>query len=184
MSTALGLMEFKTIPMGVAATDDMLKAAEVELIMATPICPGKYVTIFSGEVANVTTSIERGLVTGGIFVIDSHIIPNVTPKILPALTGSTLIEGLESLGAIETIAAIGAIIAGDIVAKSGQVELIEIRLARGLGGKGEVYYTGELGSVEAATKTALERLGADGGIVSSVVIPRPHKDLMRAIIGG
>jgi microcompartment protein CcmL/EutN len=46
-------MEFKTIPVAVFATDEMLKAAEVELIYAAPICPGKYITIVSGEVADV-----------------------------------------------------------------------------------------------------------------------------------
>ena len=182
MSTALGLLEFKTIPVAVAATDEMLKASEVELVMASPICPGKYITIISGEVANITTSVQRGVAAGGIFVIDAHTIPNISRKILPALTGTTMVDNLESLGIIETIAAVGAIVAGDIVAKSARVELIEIRLARGLGGKGEVFYTGELGSVEAATKTALERLGEMGGIVSSAVIPRPHKDLRAAII--
>lgn len=182
MSTALGLLEFKTIPVAVATTDEMLKSAEVELIMACPICPGKYITIISGEVANVTTAVERGTVAGGIFLISSHTITNISPKILPALTGSTMVDNLESLGIIETIAAVGAIVAGDILAKSGQVELIEIRLARGLGGKGEVFYTGELGSVEAATKTALERLGEEGGIVSSVIIARPHPALWGAII--
>jgi len=181
MSIALGLLEFKTIPVAVQATDDMLKASEVELILATPICPGKYITIISGEVANVSTSVARGVTTGGIFLVDSHVIPNVSEAVMPAISGATMIEEMESLGVIETIAAVGAVMAGDIVAKAGQVKLIEIRLARGLGGKGEVFFTGELGSVEAAAKAALDRLGQDGGIVSSAVIPRPHKALIQAI---
>ncbi|MGL4209305.1 MAG: BMC domain-containing protein, partial [Candidatus Adiutrix sp.] len=45
----------------------------------------------------------------------------------------------------------------------------------------EVFFTGELGSVEAATALALEKLGAEGGIVSSAVIPRPHKAILQAI---
>ncbi len=181
MSTALGLLEFKTIPVAVEATDEMLKAAEVDLLLSTPICPGKYITIISGEVANVTTSVNRGVTAGGIFVVGSHIIPNVSEAVMPALSGATMIEEMESLGVIETIAAVGAVMVGDIVAKAGQVRLIEIRLARGLGGKGEVFYTGELGSVEAATRTALERMGEEGGIVSSAVIARPHKALLNAI---
>ena len=181
MSTALGLLEFKTIPVAVAATDEMLKAAEVDLILASPICPGKYITIISGEVANVTTSVNRGVAVGGIFLVDSHVITNVSDKVMPALSGASMIDEMEALGVIETVAAVGAVMAGDIVAKAGQVKLIEIRLARGLGGKGEVFYTGELGSVEAAAKAAQDRLGADGGIVSSVVIARPHKKLLEAI---
>ncbi len=181
MSVALGLLELKTIPVAVEATDEMLKASEVDLIFSAPICPGKYITIIGGEVANVSTSIQRGTLVGGIFVVGSHIIPNVSEEVMPALTGSTMIDHLEALGIIETIAAVGAVMAGDIVAKAGQVKLIEIRLARGLGGKGEVFFTGELGSVQAAAKAALDRLGEDGGIVSSAVIARPHKALLAAI---
>lgn len=181
MSTAIGLLEFKTIPVGVQATDDMLKAAEVTLVISAPICPGKYISIITGDVANVTTSIERGVATGGIFVTASHVIANVSELVMPALSGATMIDEMEALGVIETVAAVTAVTVGDIVAKAGQVQLIEIRLARGLGGKGEVYFTGELGSVEAASNAALERVGQDGGIVSSVVIARPHKALLQAI---
>lgn len=100
---------------------------------------------------------------------------------MPAISGATMIDEMESLGVIETVASVTAVMVGDIVAKAGQVRLIEIRLARGLGGKGEVFFTGELGSVEAAAKAALERVGQDGGIVSSAVIARPHKALLQAI---
>ena len=181
MSIALGLLEFKTVPVAVAATDEMLKAAEVNLILATPLCPGKYITIISGDVANVTTAVDKGCAAGGIFLLASHVIANVSDEVMPALSGATMIDEIESLGIIETIAAVGAVMAGDIVVKAGQVKLIEIRLARGLGGKGEVFFTGQLSSVEAAAKAALEHLGQDGGIVSSAVIARPHKDLLAAI---
>jgi microcompartment protein CcmL/EutN len=132
-------------------------------------------------VANVATAVNRGAAVGGIFLVGSHIIPNISEAVMPALSGAVMIDSLEALGVIETIAAVGAVMAGDIVAKAGQVRLIEIRLARGLGGKGEVFFTGELGSVEAAAKAALDRLGADGGIVSSVVIARPHKALLQTL---
>lgn len=175
MSKALGLVEFKTIPVAVEATDEMLKAAEVELLLATPICPGKYITIISGEVDSVATAVKRGETVGDIFVVAAHTIPNISEAVMPALSGAVIVDELESLGIVESIAAIGAIKAGDIVAKASRVKLIEIRLARGLGGKGEVFYTGELGAVEAAQKAVLERLGEEGGVVSSVVIARPHK---------
>lgn len=181
MSTAIGLLELKTIPVGVEATDEMLKASEVELILSAPICPGKYISIICGEVANVTTSIRRGVAAGGIFITASHVIPNVSEAVMPAISGATMIDEMESLGVIETVASVTAVMVGDIVAKAGQVRLIEIRLARGLGGKGEVFFTGELGSVEAAAKAALERVGQYGGIVSSAVIARPHKALLQAI---
>lgn len=182
MSNALGLVEFKTIPVALEATDEMLKAAEVDLLLATPICPGKYITIVYGDVDAVSTSVKRGVHIGGVYIIESYIIPNASEKIKPALCGVTQVQRVESLGVIESIAAIGAIKVGDIVSKASQVELIEIRLARGLGGKGEVIFTGELGSVEAASRSALEKLGKEGGIVSSVVIARPHIKLIEMLL--
>ncbi len=181
MSKALGLVEFKTIPVAVQATDEMLKAAEVELIMASPICPGKYISLISGEVANVETAVKRAVAVGDLFVLADHVIANISEAVLPALCGSTMISKLESLGVIETIAAVHAVKVGDLVAKASNIQLIEIRLARGLGGKGEVFFTGQLGEVEAAAKACLERLGDEGGIVSSAVIARPHPSLLEAI---
>lgn len=181
MSKALGLVEFKTVPIAVYATDEMIKAAEIELILAAPTCPGKYITIISGDVAEVETAVKRGGTAGGTFLIDSYVIPSIADEVLPALTGTVNAPDIEAIGIIETIAAITSILAGDIVFKAAQIKLLEIRLARGLGGKGEVFYTGELGAVEAATKAALEAIGNEGGIVSSTVIARPSKALIEAI---
>jgi len=181
MSTALGLMEFTTVPVAVAATDEMLKASEVELVLGTPVCPGKYVTIIRGEVANVTTSVRKGMTVGGLFVVESHVLPNISEEVPPALAGVGEGENLKALGIIETFAAVTAVLAGDIVVKAARVGLIEIRLARGLGCKGEVFFTGELGSVEEASRAARDRLGREGGLASSVVIARPHPKLVRAL---
>ena len=181
MSKALGLVEYKTIPKAVLAVDEMLKAAEVELIFASPICPGKYVAMVWGEVDAVTTSVKKAEMIGDIFTIESYVIPNASPELMPAITGTTSITKFEALGVVETISAIGAVQAGDIIAKASIVELVEIRIARGLGGKGIVFYTGELGSVHSANKAVEARLGADGGIVSNVVIARPHKALIDSL---
>lgn len=92
------------------------------------------------------------------------------------------IERVEALGVVETISAIAAIKAGDIAAKAAGVRLVEIRIARGLGGKGFVLFTGDLGSVEASIRACGKELGEEGGIVSSSVIPSPHRDLISYVM--
>ena len=181
MSTALGLIEFKTVPIGIYATDEMIKAAEIKLLFTSPCCPGKYITIISGEVADVETSVKRGAAAGGTFFIDSCVIPNIDESVIPALSGTVNVPDIEAIGVIETITAVSAVLVGDLVAKAASVRLLEIRLARGLGGKGEVFYTGELGDVESANKAALDMAGKAEGIVSSVVIARPSRALIEAI---
>ena len=94
MSIALGLIEFKTIPVGIYATDEMIKAADINLLLTAPTCPGKYITIISGEVADVETSIQRGEAAGGTFFITSHVIPNIDSAVLPALTGTVNVPEL------------------------------------------------------------------------------------------
>ena len=103
MKKAVGFIEFKSIPIGIEATDDMLKAGNVDLMMASPLCPGKYVTIISGDVGAVQASIRNGEHIGGIYVLESHVIPNIHPDVLPAMLGAGEIEDVKALGIVETI---------------------------------------------------------------------------------
>ena len=49
MSKAIGMVEYKTVSQGMFATDRMLKTAEIELVEAQTVCPGKYIAIICGE---------------------------------------------------------------------------------------------------------------------------------------
>ena len=182
MSKAIGLVEYKTIPKGVEAADAMLKASEVHILFSSPICPGKYVTIVCGEVDSVETAVARAVATSGIFTIESHVLTSVHPSVIPAITATVEFGVVEALGVVETICAVAAIKAGDVAAKAAGVRLVEIRIARGLGGKGFVLFTGGLGSVETSVHACERQLGDEGGIVSAVVIPSPHKDLISFVL--
>ena len=50
MMETIGFLELNSIAKGVEAADYILKAAEVELLFAKPVCPGKYNVLFCGEV--------------------------------------------------------------------------------------------------------------------------------------
>jgi microcompartment protein CcmL/EutN len=176
------MIEYRSIAKAIESTDIMLKAANVELILSAPQCPGKFVSIVSGEVSAVENAVRAGRLAGDIFVIEDYIIANVHEDIFPALTGSASFDRIESLGVIETMSAITSIMAGDIAAKSGNVRLIEIRIARGLGGKGFTVLTGELTSVKSAMRSCEEKLKETGAIISAVVIASPTKALIDAIV--
>ena len=44
---AIGLVEFTSIAQGIAAADAMAKTANVEILIAKSICPGKYIVTVS-----------------------------------------------------------------------------------------------------------------------------------------
>jgi microcompartment protein CcmL/EutN len=181
LKKAIGFIEFKSIPIGIEATDQMLKSGNVELISSSPLCPGKYVTLISGDVGAVKSSIKDGEHVGGIYLLESHVIPNIHEAVFPALLGVGEAEDIKALGVIETINAISSIVVGDAAVKAANIKLLEIRLARGLGGKGFVVLTGEVASVKQAVKAAQAELSDYGTITSFTVIPSPHKDIKKVI---
>ncbi|QZY54130.1 BMC domain-containing protein [Crassaminicella profunda] len=182
MKKSIGLLEFKSIAKGIEATDQMLKSANVKLILSSPLCPGKYVTLLCGDVGAVKNAVKTGEHIGGPFIIDSHVISNVHEDIFPALTATTDIEKISSLGIVETMSAITSIMAGDIAAKAANVQLIEVRIARGLGGKGFILLTGEVGAVKSAVKACENQLKETGDIISTVVIASPNEELIPKLL--
>ena len=181
MRRSIGFIEFKSIAKGIEAVDFMLKSGDVGLIFAAPICPGKYICIVSGNVGAVENSLVVGRKAGGIFAIESYLIPNVNEKIFPALSGTYYPEKTQSIGIIETMSAITSIVMGDAAVKAANIELIEIRIARGLGGKGFVIMTGDVSAVKSAVKTCEDMFIDKGEIVAASVIASPSKELIKTL---
>jgi microcompartment protein CcmL/EutN len=172
---AIGLIETISVAIGIRITDEMAKAAPIEVLESTAICPGKFMVLVAGMVSPVESSMEKGKAAGGDVIVDTLLIPNVHPGVFPAILGAVVVDDVGALGAVETFTAASTIEAADAAAKAANVQLIEIRLAKGLGGKAFFTMTGEVHEVEAAMEAALAVVGAKGNLVRSVVIPRPHE---------
>jgi microcompartment protein CcmL/EutN len=72
--------------------------------------------------------------------------------------------------------------AADIAAKTASLQLLDVQLAVGLGGKSYVTLTGEVGDVTAAVEAGAADAERVGLLVRRVVIPRPHGD-MAGVLG-
>ena len=179
---AIGMIELNCIAKGVQAGDDMLKAASVELVMAQPICAGKYMVLVSGDVDAVERAWEVGRETAGEFLVDDFVIPNVHASVFPALTATTRIRHIDALAVIETFSVASSIMAADAAVKAADVDIIEIRCATGLGGKSFLYLTGDVSSVNSAVDASIDELKDSGLILSHVVIPSPSKEITRCIL--
>jgi microcompartment protein CcmL/EutN len=174
----LGMIEYKSVARGIYSCDAMVKKAAVRILETHPICPGKYLTIICGDVAEVEEAMKVGLATGKDMVVADLFLPFVHRSVIPALAGSASIENFGSLGIIETFAAATCLRAADIAVKAAAVQLVEIRLANGLGGKGYFVMTGELADVEGSLAAAKEFAAQEGMLAACELIPAPHKDLL------
>ena len=180
--TAIGVVETVSIPLGVLAGDQMVKTAQVELVTAQTVCAGKYIIVVSGEVAAVRSAVAAGIESAASALVDSLVIANVDERVVAAMAGACPAEQVQAVGVMETFSLASSISAADTAVKAADVELIEVRLGRGMGGKSFVIVTGEVAAVEAAVQAAEGSEQTHGLISSSVVIPSPHMDIIRALL--
>lgn len=179
---AIGLIELRSIARGMKTTDAILKAADVELLRAHVVCPGKYIILVAGSISHVRSAVTVGQQVAPEVVVDHFILSNVHPSVFPALTATTEIEHVKAIGVVETFTLAAAIVAADTAVKAAPVDLIEIRLPFALGGKAFTVFTGEVSAVSSGVQTAADRLRDEGVIDSFEVITAPHKDLIEKLL--
>ncbi len=127
-----------------------------------------------------------GAIEKAITKSDIGLMPNVDGTVVGALRGERRAGTGEALGIVETATVAATIEAADAGVKGASVDLLELRLADGLDGKGYLLFDGAVSDVEAAVAIAVARLAqvseaagpAPGGWTPiSRVIPQLHREM-------
>ena len=156
---AIGMVELNSIARGIETCDYMVKAAQVDLIRSSTVCPGKYMILIAGDTGDVKASMAEGIKRGGECVVDTLTLPNVHPQVIQAISMTTQ--------------------AADVAAKAANITLIEVRIGYAIGGKGYVTLTGDVGAVRAAVAAAEREAEL---LVGTTVIPRPSPKLFQSLL--
>ena len=123
---------------------------------------------------------------GAPSLVDTVFLPNVHGQVVAALPGRRRAGTGEALGIVETATVAATIEAADAGVKGAAVELLELRLGDGLGGKGYLLFDGSVSDVEAAVAVAVARIAdpvAGSGAVpgragaDARVIPQLHREM-------
>lgn len=178
MSTAIGVVEFVSIARGIYTADQMVKVSDVEIVTASSSCPGKFIAIVHGDVAAVQDSVRVGEQLAEEYFVDSMIIPNVSPEVFPAITGTTMPDKIQALGIMESFSVATMILAADAILKAANVQALELRLGNGIGGKAYFTFTGNVGAVEASIAAGKEIAIEKGLLVNAEIIPSPSDRLI------
>lgn len=173
---ALAVLELESLARGAAVVDALVKRARVVVHIAEGVSTGKYVIVFTGEVAEVEESFKAGEELGAALVMDRLLLPHAALRVRRALVGQIdLVTPGDALGLFETQTVAAAIAAADAAVKVARVKLTAMRLARGIGGKG--FFT--LAGVQHDVEAALEGAGAAIAphlLIAAELIQRPHAD--------
>ncbi|MBR5011051.1 MAG: BMC domain-containing protein [Clostridia bacterium] len=182
MAKAIGMVEYATVSTGIQAADTLVKTAEVEIIEAQVVCPGKYIVIISGDLSALKAAVDACKMRYGEKLIDSFVLGNVDDGVFPAIYATVDVENPRALGVMETYSGASAIVAADAAAKTADVTLVELRIARGMCGKSYLILTGEVAAVSAAIENANAAAGDRGMFLDSSIIPNPDPKLWEKIL--
>jgi microcompartment protein CcmL/EutN len=175
--TVLGVLEFSSIAIGITALDEMVKIAPIKVIDARTMCPGKYLIVFSGDVASAEYSFSKGLETGEGFVVDKMLIPQIHTEVLNSIGKVVHTDTWGAVGIIETNSVASSIEAADVAAKESGVKIIEIRLAIGFGGKSYVKMIGSLNDVQASMEVGVAKVISKNQLCAKSIISQPHQEI-------
>ncbi len=178
---SIGFLELNSIAKGVEVADAVLKTADVHMLFAKAGCPGKYYMLFTGEVAAVQSSVDAGRALGGGAIVDLCVIPNIDPQVVRAINMTNYPEHMSAVGVMEFYSVTASVYGADAAVKAADVELVDVRLGTGIGGKSFVVLTGEVAAVREAIACGIGTPNAEGMVVSSVVIPSPHPELLETL---
>lgn len=185
MQSAIGFLEVTSIARGIECSDAMMKVASVELEFARYITKGKYIILVTGGEGDVRSSVTTGVDTAADTLLSSFVIANVHPQVVEAIRDTRPVTEIDAIGVVETWSVADVIRSADVAVKSGLVELIELNLAKGIGGKAFFNVTGEVGAVRSSINAAWEALGDPASAklrIQRTVIPQAHKALRKSLL--
>jgi microcompartment protein CcmL/EutN len=184
---ALAMIELVDAPSGLVALDALAKEAPVTVLAAGTVQGGHWLIAFAGEVEPVELAHERATRVVAASIVDEVLLPHAEPRLLPALRSglARLPASGEALAVVQTGCPPTLLRAVDAALKGAEVELVELRVADGLGGKGLATLWGSQHDVQAAIELATEAFGrgrAEG--CTTTLIANADPEVGRALGGG
>ncbi len=184
-STALGFLELQSIAKGFFLADVVVKKAAVSILAAEATSNGKFVLLFSGDIASVEESYRAGCDHAGDAMVRNIMIPALDPQITPFLesgwkTGWTRIRRpvVDSVAVLESKSMADTVLSCDSALKIAPVILGRFHLGTGIGGHGYYVISGVQSDVEVAAERGAEILKTSGSLVSVEVIARPQEEAL------
>ena len=153
---ALAMLDIDDVPLGILALDALVKEAEVDVYSAGTVQAGRYLILFGGDVAAVELSYCRALAQVGSALTDAVLLPYAEARIAPAILDDERRWDSpgDTCGVLQAGTSPTMIRGVDAALKGAEVDLVQLRIADGLGGRAIATLWGESYDVEAALELA------------------------------
>ena len=139
--------------------------------------------MLGGDVGAVQQAIAAGTARAGEMLVDSPVLANIHPSVLPAISGLNVVGQRQAAGIVETERG-GVHQRRRPRGESGQRHPVRVHMAFGIGGKCYMVVAGDIADVDNAVTVASDSAGEKGLLVHRAVIPRPHDALWQQLMEG
>lgn len=174
-SDCLAALELVDVPAGLCALDVLVKHAEVAVVFAGDIDPGRFLIVFGGDLASCEAALVHAMEHAAADTIDTLLLPNAHLRLRMALHGNvTDVDPADSLalGIAQCHTPTTTLAALDRALKAAETVVVRLRFASELAGQGHWVVAGEQHDVDAALHAA-EQGAATGVVVRTRRIGRP-----------
>lgn len=187
MNHALLIAEYGSISCGMGMLDRLVKQSVIVPLYAKPICIGKYVMIFSGDVENLRESQGVLQSVGREQLVSTFLLTAAHRDILEYLSGpqrrGSLRYPVEAIGIFETRTIACGLFALDAALKHGNVTLLRLGMGQFIGGKCYFLLTGTVSDVQQAFVHGQGVL-PEQDFVGMEVIPSPDRLTLTMLLEG
>ncbi len=174
MYKSIAVIEYRSVAMGFSAADTMVKSAHVKLLRCEVVCPGRLVIVLTGLLSSVQAALDTAKSASfASWLVDTYFLGNPHEGLLAALAGENIKTAPAAVGILEGYSVSSIIGASDEMIKAAPVDIISIRLAKGMSGKAYSVISGEISAVDAAINHGEKILLRGGFLVSKAVIANP-----------
>lgn len=169
---AIAILEISSIPLGISTADSMVKNSPITILKSGTVHNGKFVIFIGGSVASVEESYNIGLAMAHGSLIDHICLPLIHSQVHDSILGQRRKCHGEAMGIIETSTISSVVHAADSALKGTNIQLVELRSADDIGGKGIAIYSGTTEEIETAVEISKNTVTEAGCWLSDIVIPR------------
>lgn len=158
MSSAIGVVELRSISKGYETADRMLKISPIEVHHLKPICPGKFLIIMSGDTADVLEAMDTAKAEAQEYRISDFVLNGVHPDIIGGLKKRYSPQSVDAVGIVETSTVSSGIFALNEALKQCDIYVKRMNLGMAIGGKFFAVFTGSVSDVEQGMKVFISAM--------------------------
>ncbi|MGP1410720.1 MAG: BMC domain-containing protein [Peptoanaerobacter stomatis] len=174
MNLSIAILEFINIAEAYFILDKIIKTFTVDILKAQKICPGKFLTVFSGNTSEILDLVNK---FGNISLqIKSSYVTGISNETLNAISRIKESKNIDNIGIIEVKNAVNSFIIADTLLKNFEIDILKLDFATGLFGKAVIFINGALSDITNAVNFSTDIVGSDK-IINTQIISSPCDEL-------